>query len=63
MDCPLPISKYDEVQLGHGSGGKMSAELLRDIFYPAFQNEILDQQEDQASLPLAALGAEIAGSR
>ncbi len=36
------------VLLGHGSGGKLSAELMRDIFLPAFSNPILGRMEDQA---------------
>jgi hydrogenase expression/formation protein HypE len=46
--CPLPITTTDRVLLGHGSGGKLSAELVRDIFLPAFRNPILDQLNDQA---------------
>jgi hydrogenase expression/formation protein HypE len=38
----------DRVLLGHGSGGKLSAELLRDIFLPALGNPVLDRLEDQA---------------
>ena len=34
--CPLPSLAYDRVLLGHGSGGTLSAELMRDIFLPAF---------------------------
>jgi hydrogenase expression/formation protein HypE len=34
--------------LGHGSGGKLSAELIRDIFLPAFQNPVLARLDDQA---------------
>lgn len=30
--CPVPLADADRVQLGHGSGGKMSAALLRDRF-------------------------------
>ena len=36
------------VLLGHGSGGKLSAELMRDVFLPAFSNPILGRLEDQA---------------
>jgi hydrogenase expression/formation protein HypE len=36
------------VLLGHGSGGKLSAELMRDVFLPAFSNPILSRMEDQA---------------
>jgi len=46
--CPTPIATSDRVQLGHGSGGKMSAALLRERFLPAFQNDILAQLGDAA---------------
>ena len=46
--CPAPLSAKDTVLLGHGSGGKMSADLIRDIFLPAFQNPVLDRLDDQA---------------
>ena len=36
--------------LGHGSGGKLSAELIRDIFLPAFQNPVLASLDDQADV-------------
>jgi hydrogenase expression/formation protein HypE len=48
--CPLPLSGYDRIVLGHGSGGRLGADLLRRVFLPAFQNEILSQLEDQATI-------------
>src|SRR6185503_11268789 len=36
--CAVPIATTDRVQLGHGSGGKMSAALLRDHFLPLLDN-------------------------
>ena len=48
LTCPAPLSMRDTVLLGHGSGGKLSAELLRDIFLPAFQNPALSRLNDQA---------------
>ncbi len=56
--CPAPIALKDTVLLGHGSGGKLSAELLRDIFLPAFANPVLARLEDQAVLPVG--GARLA---
>ncbi|HUP05360.1 MAG TPA: hydrogenase expression/formation protein HypE [Bryobacteraceae bacterium] len=50
LSCPLPISERKTVVLGHGSGGKMSARLIRDLFLPAFGNEVLDRLDDQAVL-------------
>ena len=46
--CPAPIATADRVQLGHGSGGKMSAALIRERFLPHFDNEILGQLGDAA---------------
>ena len=52
--CPAPIAAKDTILLGHGSGGKLSAELLRDIFLPAFANPVLARLEDQAVVEMAA---------
>ena len=46
--CPAPAASSDRVQLGHGSGGKMSAALLRDRFLPHFANDVLAQLGDAA---------------
>lgn len=34
--CPLPLRDHDRVVLGHGGGGKLSAELVEHLFLPAF---------------------------
>jgi hydrogenase expression/formation protein HypE len=52
MSCPVPLVVRDHVSLGHGSGGKLSAELMREVFLPAFRNETLERLEDQATLTL-----------
>jgi hydrogenase expression/formation protein HypE len=54
INCPVPHSKYDRVQLGHGSGGKMSAALVRERFLPLFSNETLAQLGDAAVVDVAA---------
>ena len=54
MDCPLPISRYDKIVMGHGSGGTLSAALLRQVFLPAFSNDLLAKLEDQASVTVDA---------
>jgi hydrogenase expression/formation protein HypE len=54
FSCPLPLaapaSGNARIVMGHGSGGRLSAELLRDIFLPLFSNPILDRLDDQAIL-------------
>jgi len=48
LSCPLPLAGSDRILLGHGSGGKMTAELIARCFLPAFGNEYLDRLDDQA---------------
>lgn len=50
--CPVPRGEHDRVQLGHGSGGKMSAQLLRERFLPRFGNPWLDRLGDGAVVPV-----------
>lgn len=51
FQCPVPVSSTDRIMLGHGSGGRLSAELLRDVFLAGYGNSILSALEDQAVLP------------
>jgi hydrogenase expression/formation protein HypE len=48
LSCPIPLPAKDTILLGHGSGGKLSAELIRDVFLPAFGNPVLSRLDDQA---------------
>lgn len=41
-----------KISMSHGSGGKASAELMRDIFGKYFSNDILNKMEDAAVLEL-----------
>ncbi len=52
FSCPLPIMDHSTIQLSHGAGGKLSADLINKIFLPRFTNEILDRMEDQAVVDL-----------
>ncbi len=52
FSCPMPILNHDTVQLAHGSGGKLSAELLDKLFLPRFGNDTLNRLEDQAVLEM-----------
>ena len=48
LHCPVPVAAVESILLGHGSGGRMSGNLLRDIVLPALQNPILERLDDQA---------------
>jgi hydrogenase expression/formation protein HypE len=52
MICPAPLPAKDTILLGHGSGGKLSADLVRSIFLPAFQSSALARLDDQAIVRL-----------
>ena len=58
LSCALPIIDSDTILLGHGSGGKLTAELFRNVFLPAFANPVLDKMNDQAMLEIG--GARLA---
>jgi hydrogenase expression/formation protein HypE len=51
--CPTPLAPPGQVLLGHGSGGRLTAELIRQTFLPAFRPNGLEALEDQATLTLA----------
>jgi hydrogenase expression/formation protein HypE len=48
LTCPVPIVERKNIVLGHGSGGKLSAQLVRDLFLPSFDNGYLRKLDDQA---------------
>ncbi len=50
--CALPKSQYDQIVLGHGSGGWLTADLIQRHFVPAFGNDVLAALEDQATVRL-----------
>jgi hydrogenase expression/formation protein HypE len=56
LTCPTPRADYERVLLGHGSGGKLSADLIQRLFLPELGNEILAALEDQATLSLDSDG-------
>jgi hydrogenase expression/formation protein HypE len=58
--CPLPLRDQERVVLGHGGGGKLSAELVEHLFVPAFGSASTGELGDAALVTLA--GARLAMS-
>jgi hydrogenase expression/formation protein HypE len=52
LSCPLPISDPETILLGHGSGGRLTADLFHRIFLPTFDNPILSKANDQAQFEI-----------
>ncbi len=46
--CPIPKSDYANILLAHGSGGKLTHELIEKMFLPQFRNELLEPLHDGA---------------
>lgn len=54
LACPVPLVHKDQIVLGHGSGGRMTQDLIRRIFLPRLGSEPLLAGNDFASLSLLA---------
>jgi hydrogenase expression/formation protein HypE len=50
--CPAPLRRYPTVVMGHGSGGKMMADLIQHLFAPLLKNDLLDQYGDSTQFSL-----------
>jgi hydrogenase expression/formation protein HypE len=57
-ECPLPIFDHPQIVLGHGSGGKLSAELIEKVFIRRFANPTIERMDDSALLEVG--GARLA---
>lgn len=52
VTCPTPLTDYERILLGHGSGGKLSADLIQRVFLAELGNDVLSALEDQATVSL-----------
>jgi hydrogenase expression/formation protein HypE len=50
LACPVPLQRYETVQLAHGGGGRLSKTLVEELFVSAFDNPLLDALHDGAVL-------------
>ena len=55
--CPLPLRRYPQIVMGHGSGGQMMNELIEYLFIPAFSETDRPALADAAVLGLTDLPA------
>jgi len=52
MVCPVPLSHNDRIVMGHGSGGRMSHNLINRLFLNAFDNPALSASNDAARIQI-----------
>jgi hydrogenase expression/formation protein HypE len=50
--CPLPLTHNEQIMMGHGSGGRMTHDLIQSVFAKYLSNPILDRNNDAASLEI-----------
>ena len=50
--CPVPLPHSERIVIGHGSGGRMSHDLIRKVFLPRFSNPILLAGDDAGEVIL-----------
>lgn len=53
--CPLPLRGYDRIMIGHGGGGKLSAELVDHLFLPALSSDPTAEMRDSALVAAGGL--------
>lgn len=53
--CPLPLSHSEQIVMGHGSGGLMTYELVKNIFTSAFSNASIQSGNDSAVVDIPGL--------
>jgi hydrogenase expression/formation protein HypE len=53
--CPAPHPHHDRIVLGHGSGGRLTNDLIQRLFYPLLENATLLAGDDAAVMPAAEL--------
>ena len=54
INCPVPHRTGARITMAHGGGGTVTSQLLEDVFFPAFDNPMLQPRHDAASLGLQA---------
>ena len=54
LSCPIPAPKGEVIVLGHGSGGRLTADLVNKLFLPMLSNPVLERLGDSAELNLSS---------
>jgi len=52
LSCPLPRFDFDTINLGHGSGGILTHQLLNNGVFQVLKNDWLDEKHDGAQFTL-----------
>ncbi len=50
LSCPTPLADREHILLAHGSGGRLSSQLIERVVLPLLRNPTLERLEDCAQL-------------
>lgn len=53
INCPIPNTRYSQIIMAHGGGGKLMNELIEKYFITKLNNEILSQKHDSSIVQIA----------
>ncbi|HOW34997.1 MAG TPA: hydrogenase expression/formation protein HypE [Candidatus Omnitrophota bacterium] len=53
LSCPVPITRYPNILMAHGGGGKLMHDLIANMFAVVFKNPFLMEGHDSAVLDLS----------
>jgi hydrogenase expression/formation protein HypE len=48
LSCPIPQLDFDTINLGHGSGGTLTSQLLNAVVFKLLGNDLLNKKHDGA---------------
>jgi hydrogenase expression/formation protein HypE len=54
LNCPLPLPHNERIVMGHGSGGKLSHNLIARLFLPPLDNPVLRAGDDAGVVSIGA---------
>jgi hydrogenase expression/formation protein HypE len=52
LECPVPLPHLERIVLGHGSGGRLTGDLVARLFQPVLGNPVLLAGDDAAVVEL-----------
>src|SRR3970282_883877 len=54
LACPVPLMDHKQILLAHGSGSRLTQQLIRSIILPQFRNDLLLSVHDGAMFSVDA---------
>lgn len=58
--CAVPLAHREQIVMGHGSGGRMTSDLIRTIFLPHFKDKVLLEGNDSGVFELPGTTGKLA---